>query len=72
MNNIQNRGKEELGKCLTLKENFLKSSLTLTICIQVNNMQEKAMAPHSITLAWKIPWTEEPGGLQSMLRVGDD
>ena len=29
-------------------------------------MSEKAMAPHSITLAWKIPWTEEPGGLQSM------
>ena len=29
------------------------------------------MAPHSNTLAWKIPWTEEPGGLQSMgsLRV---
>ena len=24
------------------------------------------MAPHSRTLAWKIPWTEEPGGLQSM------
>ena len=35
---------------------------------------EKAMAPHSSTLAWKIPWTEEPGGLQSMgsLRVGQD
>ena len=33
---------------------------------------EKAMAPHSSTLAWKIPWTEEPGTLQSMgsLRVG--
>jgi len=33
---------------------------------------EKAMAPHSSTLAWKIPWTEKPGGLQSMgsLRVG--
>ena len=32
---------------------------------------EKAMAPHSSTLAWKIPWMEEPGGLQSMgwLRV---
>ena len=30
------------------------------------------MAPHSSTLAWKIPWTKEPGGLQSMgpLRVG--
>ena len=24
------------------------------------------MAPHSSTLAWKIPWTEEPGSLQSM------
>ena len=35
---------------------------------------EKAMAPHSSTLTWKIPWTEEPGGLQSMesLRVGHD
>ena len=35
---------------------------------------EKAMAPHSSTLAWKIPWTEEPGRLQSMgsLRVGLD
>ena len=35
---------------------------------------EKTMAPHSSTLAWKIPWTEEPGGLQSMglLRVGDN
>ena len=35
---------------------------------------EKAMAPHSSTLAWKIPWMEEPGGLQSLgsLGVGDD
>ena len=35
---------------------------------------EKAMAPHSSTLAWKIPWTEEPGRLQSMglLKVGHD
>ena len=35
---------------------------------------EKAMATHSSTVAWKIPWTEEPGRLQSMksLRVGDD
>ena len=34
----------------------------------------KAMSPHSSTLAWKIPWTEEPGRLQSMgsLRVGHD
>ena len=27
---------------------------------------EKEMAPHSSILAWRIPWTEEPGGLQSM------
>ena len=27
---------------------------------------EKAMATHSSILAWRIPWTEEPGGLQSM------
>ena len=35
---------------------------------------EKVMAPHSTTLAWKIPWMEEPGGLQSMgsQRVGHD
>ena len=35
---------------------------------------EKAMAPHSSTLAWKIPWTEEPGRLQplGLLRVGHD
>ena len=35
---------------------------------------EKGMAVHSSTLAWRIPWTEEPGGLQSMgsHRVGYD
>ena len=35
---------------------------------------EKEMATHSSTLAWKIPWTEEPGRLQPMgsLRVGHD
>ena len=32
----------------------------------VNPYLEKAMAPHSSALAWKIPWTEEPGRLQSM------
>ena len=39
-----------------------------------SNLLEKAMAPHSSTLAWKIPWTEGPGRLQSMgsLRVGHD
>ena len=42
-------------------------------CIDIIQ-RNRAMAPHSSTLAWKIPWTEEPGGLQSMgsLRVGHD
>ena len=40
----------------------------------LSDLAEKAMAPHSSTLAWKIPWTEEPGRLQSMgsLRVGHE
>ena len=39
-----------------------------------SELQRKAMAPHSSTLAWKIPWMEEPGRLQSMgsLRVGNE
>ena len=41
---------------------------------EVVRILEKAMAPHSSTLAWKIPWMEEPGRLQSRgsLRVGHD
>ena len=39
---------------------------------QLRYLMEKAMAPHSSTLAWKIPWMEEPGRLQSLgsQRVG--
>ena len=46
----------------------------LTLAKYYTLYTEKAMAPHSSTLAWKIPWTEEPGRLQSMrlLRVGHD
>ena len=38
------------------------------------SISEKAMAPYSSTLAWKVPWTEDPGRLQSMgsLSVGHD
>ena len=40
----------------------------------IGQVMEKAMAPHSSTLVWKIPWTEEPGRLQTMgsRRVGHD
>ena len=38
------------------------------------DLLEEGMATHSNIIAWKTPWTEEPGGLQSMgsLRVGHD
>ena len=41
-------------------------SLLVQIDLQEPKCCLKAMAPDSSTLAWKIPWTEEPGGLQSM------
>ena len=49
------------------------SFLSRVLC-SISNHLERAMAPHSSTLAWKIPWTGEPGGLQSMgsLRVRHD
>ena len=49
-----------------IKRNKIKSFVEMWM--------EKAMAPHSSTLAWKIPWVEEPGRLQSMgsHRVGHD
>ena len=47
---------------------------TLPVGVASVSVEEKALATHSSTLAWKIPWTEEPGRLQSMgsLRVGHD
>ena len=39
---------------------------TFSIYFALVHYTEKAMAPHSSTLAWKIPWAEEPGRLQSM------
>ena len=52
----------------------VKSRTRLSDCTFIFHFHalEKEMATHSSTLAWKIPWTEEPGGLQSMgsRRVG--
>ena len=60
-----------LDKPLGDKTNSRK--VRLTSCALAYK-SEKAMAPHSSTLAWEIPWMEEPGRLQSMgsLRVGHD
>ena len=43
---------------------YVVQKQTNLICGNTSN-SEKAVAPHSSTLAWKIPWTEEPGRLQS-------
>ena len=51
---------------------WIADSNQLSISHMVVYVSEKAMAPNSSTLGWKIPWMEEPGRLQSMgsLRVG--
>ena len=56
-----------------VEQSFLLSSSHIWLWL-LEKPLEKAMAPHSSTLAWKIPWMEEPGGPQSMgsLRVGQD
>ena len=62
----------------SIPSKFVLSFLWLAICLSLVQYifacPKKALAPHSSTLAWKIPWTEEPGRLQSMgsLRVGHD
>ena len=56
-------------------DSILKSSdITLSKKVHLVKAKEKAMALHSSTVAWKIPWMEEPGRLQFMglLRVGHD
>ena len=58
---------KKIGKIMV--PNFVPNSMTFNIIFWhsiIHYVSEKAMAPHSSTLAWKVPWTEEPGGLQSM------
>ena len=67
--------------CFITYEKYVKCILYIVIYIywngvlmEVELLSHRAMAPRSSTLAWKILWTEEPGGLQSMgsLRVRHD
>ena len=77
----QRLGGKKQGKIKTVEiENsrwvlflFFKRFIHLILSV-LGLHSEKAMAPHSSTLAWKIPWMEEPGRLRSMgsLRVGHD
>ena len=62
-----------MDTCICMAESLCCPPETIiTLLIGYTRISEKAMAPHSRTLAWKIPWMEEPGRLQSMglLRVG--
>ena len=64
-----------MGQRLGSKEREVEYRLLLVNPnITIHHYTEKAMAPHSSTVARKIPWVEEPGRLQSMgsLRVGHD
>ena len=54
-----------LSKTLTRVLNFFICEAT-EIYLYLVSCSEKAMATHSSSFAWKIPWTEEPGGLQSI------
>ena len=63
-----------LGSSVSLAPPGKPSSMYPGVSLSVMSYSEKAMAPHSSTLASIIPWTEEPGGLQFMgsLRVRYD
>ena len=54
------------------REIGLKKKKKVKLVLLSGCLSEKAMAPHSSTLAWKIPWTEEPGRLQSWGREESD
>ena len=58
-------GPDERETLVTSHISAQRVELVAVITIPVSK-EEKAMAPHSSTLAWKIPWTEEPGRLQPM------
>ena len=63
------------GKTIALtRQTFVGKVMALLFNMLSRFVTEKAMAHHSSTLAWKIPWMEEPSRLQSMgsLKVGHD
>ena len=65
---------ESVCVCVHVEKESRYNELAQAIFKIYRLSSEKAMAPHSSTLAWKIPWMEEPGRLQSMgsQRVGHD
>ena len=64
--------KDKKAHYIMSKGSILEGDITIVNIYALS--MEKAMAPNSSILAWKIPWTEEPGRLQTMRsrRVGHD
>ena len=70
----------KVGPCMrgfpgsSVVKNLLAVQEALVRSLGQEDPLEEGMATHSSILAWRIPWTEEPGGLQSMgsQRVGHD
>ena len=70
---IPEKRREAKGKGKTIALTtwaFVGKLMSLLFNTLLGLSSEEAMAPHSSTLAWKIPWMEEPGGLQSMGLLG--
>ena len=63
MSSITKKKKTQANK---VYENYKANLIDLKFVYGQHSQSEKAMAPHSSTLAWKIPRTEEPGRWQAM------
>ena len=63
-----------VSKVAQMEENLPAMQETQVLSLGMEDALEKGMATHSSILAWRIPWTEEPSGLQSIgsQRVGHD
>jgi len=71
---MQNAGLDEAQTGIKIAERNIKNLRYADDTTLMEEIKEELKAPHSSTLAWKIPWVEEPGRLQSMgsLRVRHD
>ena len=69
--NPRRRAEETFQQCVL---EYIRFQFQNNFVVPQSPFWKKAMAPHSSTLAWTIPWMEEPGRLQSMgsLRVRHD
>ena len=66
---LQSMGSQRAGHNLVIQQQMTSDAKHSCSCADLplySFFSEKAMAPDSSTLAWKIPWIEEPGRLQSM------